>query len=45
MIDLVNRPLVRLLMVGLPALALQTTLLSELTPFGIVIQLLLCMSI
>ena len=45
MIDLVNRPFVRLLMVGLPALAVQTTLLAELTPFGIVMQLMLCMSI
>ncbi|MFZ9676081.1 MAG: hypothetical protein ACO3GZ_06670 [Ilumatobacteraceae bacterium] len=45
MIDLVNRPLVRLLMVGLPALGLQTTLFSELTPYGVVAQLLLCMSI
>ena len=45
MIDLVNRPLVRLLMVGLPALGLQTTLFSELTPYGVVVQLLLCMSI
>ncbi|MFM8847660.1 MAG: rod shape-determining protein MreD [Actinomycetota bacterium] len=45
MIELVNRPFVRLLMVGLPALAVQTTLLAELTPFGIVMQLLLCMSI
>lgn len=45
MIDLVNRPGVRLLMVGLPALALQTTLLAELTPFGVVMQLILCMSI
>lgn len=45
MIDLVNRPGIRLLMVGLPALALQTTLLTELTLFGVVMQLILCMSI
>jgi rod shape-determining protein MreD len=45
MIDLVNRPGVRLLMAGLPALALQTTLLAEMTPFGVVMQLILCMSI
>lgn len=45
MIDLVNRPFVRLLMVGLPALGVQTTLLTELTPYGVAVQLLLCMSI
>lgn len=41
MIELVNRPLVRLLMVGLPVLALQTTLVADLPIAGVVAQVVL----
>lgn len=41
MIELVNRPLVRLLMVGLPVLALQTTIVADVTVAGVVVQVVL----
>jgi rod shape-determining protein MreD len=40
-IELVNRPLVRLLMVGLPVLALQTTIVADLPVAGVVAQVVL----
>ena len=45
MIDLLNRPIVRTLLVGLPALALQTTVFADMRISGVVVQLLLAMSI
>jgi len=44
MISLVQRPLVRLLMVGMVVLTLQTTLFSDLRPFDVVVDLLLGLS-
>lgn len=41
---ILRSPLLRLLMVGLPALGLQTTLLAEMRPFGVVLQLMLLLS-
>ena len=41
MLDLVQRPFVRLVMVGLLVLTLQTTLLSDLRPFDVITDLLL----
>lgn len=45
MLSWVNRPVVRLLMVGLPCLALQTTVLTETTIGGTVIELMLLLSV
>ncbi len=39
--SLVHRPLVRLIMVGLVVLTIQTTLLAEIEPFGVVLNLVL----
>lgn len=44
MIELVNRPAVRLVLVGLLALALQTTFFADLTVFGVVAQVMLCLA-
>ena len=44
MLELINRPIVRILMVGLPFLAIQTTLLTAMTIDGIVIQLMLLLA-
>ena len=41
MLHLVQRPIVRLVMVGMALLTLQTTLLSELRPFGVVVDLMI----
>lgn len=41
MIEVVNRPVVRLLMVGLPVLALQTTIVADLPVAGVVAQVVL----
>jgi rod shape-determining protein MreD len=38
---LVQRPLVRLIMVGLVVLTIQTTLLAEIEPFGVILNLVL----
>jgi rod shape-determining protein MreD len=38
---LVQRPLVRLIMVGLVVLTIQTTLLTEIEPFGVILNLVL----
>ena len=43
--ELINRPLVRIFMVGLPFLALQTTLLTEMRVGDIVIQLMLLLAV
>ncbi|MEY4361297.1 MAG: hypothetical protein RL391_603 [Actinomycetota bacterium] len=45
MLDVVNRPIVRILLVGLPALGLQTTFLASASLAGIVVQLMLCLSV
>ena len=45
MIDFVNKPVTRLLLVGLPALALQTTFFAEVKIFGVVLQIMLALSI
>jgi rod shape-determining protein MreD len=45
MLDVVNRPIVRILLVGLPALGLQTTFLAGASLAGIVVQLMLCLSV
>ena len=45
MINLLNRPVTRLFLVGLLLLAVQTTLLTEMKFFGIIAQLLLALSI
>lgn len=44
-IDFVNRPVLRLILIGLPALALQTTLCAEIEIFGVVLQIMLALSI
>ncbi|HTH06196.1 MAG TPA: hypothetical protein VL916_10010 [Ilumatobacteraceae bacterium] len=44
MLDIVQRPFVRLVMVGLLVLTLQTTLLSDLRPFDVITDLLLGLS-
>ena len=43
MLDFVNRPVFRLLLVGIPALALQTTFLADASVAGVVLQLMLCL--
>lgn len=45
MLSFVNRPLVRLLMVGIPCLAVQTTVLTRLTLGDMVIELMLLLSV
>lgn len=45
MIDFVNKPLLRLFLVGLPALALQTTFFAEVKFFGVVVQIMLALSV
>jgi len=45
MIELLRHPLLRLLMIGLPVLALQTTLLADMRPAGVVIQAMLLLSV
>ncbi len=45
MIDLLNRPVLRLILLGLLALSLQTTLFAEMTVSGVVLQLMLCLSV
>ena len=45
MLELINRPLIRLVMVGLPLLALQTTLLTEMRVADIVVQVMLLMAV
>lgn len=45
MIDFVNKPVARLILVGLPALALQTTFFAEVKIFGVVLQIMLALSI
>jgi rod shape-determining protein MreD len=45
MLTLVRRPVVRLLMVGLVLLTVQTTLLTELRPFGFIVDVMLGFSV
>lgn len=45
MIEILNRPIVRTLLVGVVALALQTTVLADMRIGGVVVQLLLAMSV
>jgi rod shape-determining protein MreD len=44
-LEWVNRPIVRLLMVGIPCLALQTTVLTRLTLGDMVVELMLLLSV
>jgi rod shape-determining protein MreD len=43
-LELVARPVVRVPLVGIVALALQTTLLTQATPFGVTLQLMLLLA-
>lgn len=45
MSEFVHRPVVRTILVGFPALALQTTIVADMRIAGVVVQLLLAMSI
>lgn len=45
MIEIINRPFIRLLMVGLPVLALQTTFFAEVKVAGVVAQVLLLLAV
>lgn len=45
MIDLLNRPTLRLVLLGLVALSLQTTLLADMTFDGVVLQIMLCLAV
>ena len=44
LVTLVERPMVRLFLVGLVALGLQTTVLNDLRPFGVVLQIMLVLA-
>jgi len=45
MIDLLNRPVLRLVLIGLVTLALQTTIFAEMTITGVALQVMLCLSV
>lgn len=45
MIEILNKPVVRLLLIGLLALPLQTTLFADVRFFGVAVQLMLCLSV
>jgi rod shape-determining protein MreD len=45
MLDLLRHPVLRLLMIGLPVLALQTTLLTDMRPGGVAIQAMLLLAV
>lgn len=45
MVDLLNRPVLRLLVIAIVALPIQTTLLADVKFFGVASQLMLCMSV
>ena len=45
MIDLLNRPVLRVVLLGLLALSVQTTLLADMTIDGIVLQIMLGLSV
>jgi rod shape-determining protein MreD len=45
MVDFLNRPILRLILIGVIALPIQTTLLADVRFFGVAAQLMLCMSI
>lgn len=45
MIEFLNKPVVRLLLIGLLALPLQTTLFADVKFFGVAVQLMLCLSV
>lgn len=45
MIEILNKPVVRLLLIGLIALPLQTTLFADVKFFGVAVQLMLCLAI
>lgn len=45
MLELLRHPLLRLLMIGLPVLALQDTLLSEMRPAGVAVQAMLLLAV
>lgn len=43
--ELLNRPILRLVLLGVVALSIQTTLLADMSLDGIVVQLMLCLSV
>lgn len=45
MVELLNRPVLRLLVIAIVALPIQTTLLADVKFFGVASQLMLCMSV
>lgn len=45
MLELLRHPVLRLLMIGLPLLALQNTLLTEMRPFDVAIQVMLLLAV
>lgn len=45
LLDLFNRPILRLLLIATVALPIQTTLLADVKFFGVAMQLMLCMSV
>lgn len=45
MLELLRHPILRLLMIGLPMLALQNTLLAEMRPFDVAIQAMLLLAV
>ena len=44
-VDLLNRPIVRMFLIGMLALPVQTTLLADVKIFGVAAQLMLCLSV
>ncbi|MFM8483940.1 MAG: rod shape-determining protein MreD [Actinomycetota bacterium] len=45
MIDLLNRPIVRLILIGVLALPVQTTLFADVKFFGVAAQVMLCLAV
>lgn len=45
LLELVNRPVLRLLLIAIVALPIQTTLLADVKFFGVAMQLMLCMAV
>lgn len=45
MVEFLNRPILRLILIGIVALPIQTTLLADVKFFGVTTQLMLCLSI
>lgn len=45
MVEFLNKPIVRLVLIGLLALPIQTTLFADVKFFGVAVQLMLCLSL